>query len=46
MFMATCLLAMTFVALACNDGDDDGRPKVPDLHLDLTPDPTTTDLPS
>ena len=44
MVIATCLLAVTFLAIACDNGDDNSGPKVPDLQLH--PDPTATDLPS
>ena len=42
MVIATCLLAVTFLALACNDDDYGG----PSLRDTLAPDPTATELPS
>ncbi|MCH8162421.1 MAG: hypothetical protein IIB88_11085 [Chloroflexi bacterium] len=45
MVIATCLLAVTFVALACDSGDDNGGPKVPDLQIHLTPGPAAMHAP-
>ena len=42
MVMGPCLVAVIFVALACNDDDNGG----PSLRDTLAPDPTATDLPS
>ena len=42
MVMGPCLVAVIFVALACNDDDNGG----PSLRETLAPDPTATDLPS
>lgn len=39
--LAVCMVAVAFIALAC-DGDDNGGPRVPDLQITLTPYPTAT----